>query len=143
MSFFTLSIIASSSICHAHADTIEIKVIKFITFNNRECLIVFEALGGKAVEEKQRRYSVHIGYNPKHLALPVKEQEHSAALKFLQTLLLNNTKIVIWRMSGQGYRPIKNKKGHYRTDALKIVSYRKEEQDILFVHSDDHYFSTY
>ncbi|MFC1579617.1 hypothetical protein ACFL4N_01755 [Thermodesulfobacteriota bacterium] len=147
LTIVSLFVIASSTMSYAHVDSLEIKVLDFQTHETGEHTIVFEAIdsraNGKSVERKKRKYSVHISYVPKNLALSVTKQEHDAAIKYLQALLLKNKHITILRMSGQGYRPIENRKGHYRADALKLVTFLRNQQNLMFVHSDDSFFATH
>lgn len=147
VSIFSILLLGSSSLCQAHADKLEIEIIDFLNHKNGESYIIFEAVDsredGKTVEKRKRKYHLHIRFNLKNLAFSVTKQEHDIAFEYLQSLINKNKKITIWRMSGTGYRPIHNKKGHYRTDALKIISFANNQEGIMFVHGSNSFFATY
>ncbi len=137
--------LVASTLCFANADILDIKVIDFQIQDNKEQTITFEAIDdrvdGKTVKKKKRTYIVHIRYNPISLAFSVTEEEHYKALRYLKDILTKEKDFSIWRMSGNGYRPIQDKKGHYRTNALKVVVWGDEKQRVLFVHSDISFYS--
>lgn len=140
-------ILSTPTICLAAAELLEIIVSDFQMHDNGEHVIIFKAIDdrvdGKAVDKRERNYIVHILYNPKSLAFPVSIDEHTKALVYLKDVLNKEKSITIWRLSGDGYRPIKGKAGHYRTDALKIVSFGVGNQRVMFIHSDDSYYSSH
>jgi hypothetical protein len=90
---------------------------------------------------------IHVRYGPdrvshlranKHLR-PAAEADHDRAFEFLCEQLSTSNKVRVLLTGEDGYRPIRNRKGHFRTEWLQLIPpgrYRNSEQIVCFVPPD-------
>jgi hypothetical protein len=90
---------------------------------------------------------IHIRYGPhrvSHLRAqknlrPAAKADHDQALEFLCRQLSTSNKVRVLLAGEDGYRPIRNRKGHFRTEQLQLIPpgrYRNSEQIVCFIPPD-------
>ena len=102
----------------------------------------------EVIEARDRtRKIVHVRYGPhrvahllqhKHLR-PAAEADYDRAFKLLCQQLQTSSKVRILLAGEDGYRPIRKRKGHFRTELLQLIPpgrYRNSEEMVCFVPPD-------
>jgi hypothetical protein len=93
------------------------------------------------------RKIIHIRYGPERVAhfrenkhlRPAAEAGHDRAFKLLCEQLRASSKVRVLLTGEDGYRPIRNRKGHFRTELLQLIPpgrYGNAEQIVCFVPPD-------
>ncbi len=142
-SILLCSLLLLADLCFAHYSTLEINVLDFQSHGNDEYTIVFEAedtmMDDKFVPEKERKYIVHIRFDPKRAQcryLDLTLEKYRQAIKLLKQQIVLSKSLTICRLSDIGYSQIKGRKGHYRSEALYIEKVNVESEDyVCFCHS--------
>ena len=119
----------------------DLEVLRWETTAPREMrLEVIEA-------RDHKRKIVHVRYGPDRVARlreqkelrPAAEADYDRAFKLLCPQRSTSTKIRVFLAGEGGYRPIRNRKGHFRTELLQLIPpgrYGNSEQGVCFVPPD-------
>ena len=102
----------------------------------------------EVIEARNRKKKiVHIRYGPRRVAhfrrqkhlQPAAEADYDRAFTLLCQQLSTSNKVRVLLAGEDGYRPIRNRKGHFRTELLQLIPpgrYRNSEQMVCFVPPD-------
>jgi hypothetical protein len=96
------------------------------------------------VDAQNTEKVIHIRFNPDRVTALIQdedkranaERQYDEALAQLKQQLRQSKTITVWLYSSIGFRPIKGRPGHYRTDWMYIPSWENDGKRVCLVTSD-------
>lgn len=118
----------------ANATTISVKVIE-VSQKGEEHVLLLEPQNHKTLP---KQITIHLKFDPKKAAFAASDSRDDldVALEALKAAEAIKVPITIGLMSGTGFNPIKERPGHFRSEAIQFVDWFGEPDVVCFFHSD-------